>query len=225
MLVAAAVLAGGAVLAAEAAARFLSHTPVTIRRAHAVHPVAAAQTEYSLWTRDVEVGGVLDTCRELGIGFVGYSPMGRGFLTGTIRAPHELPAGDFRRNNPRIQGENAERNLEMVDRITALAAAKGVAAGQLALAWVLRQGVARDPRHEAGRLTWRRTWRPPGSSSTPPTSRLETPPRRSEAPRATGTRTCRRSTSELPCAPRNPLFCHVSRACLVRRAGTVEEER
>ncbi|MHA6631487.1 aldo/keto reductase [Pseudonocardia sichuanensis] len=119
--------------------------PATIRRAHTVHPVAAVQTEYSLWTRDPEVDGVLDTCRDLGIGFVAYSPMGRGFLTGAIRDPQELAVSDFRRHNPRFQRENMGRNLAMVERIGAIAEAKGVTAAQLSLAWVLHQGVAAIP--------------------------------------------------------------------------------
>jgi aryl-alcohol dehydrogenase-like predicted oxidoreductase len=115
-------------------------SPATIRRAHAVHPISALQTEYSLWTRDVEAE-ILPALRELGIGLVPYSPLGRGFLTGTIRSPaDDLDAGDFRRMNPRFEGEALERNLALVDRIRALADEKGVTAGQLALAWVLAQG-------------------------------------------------------------------------------------
>ncbi|GAA3765479.1 aldo/keto reductase [Salinactinospora qingdaonensis] len=114
--------------------------PETIRRAHAEHPIAAVQTEYSLFTRDVEDNDVLATVRELGIGFVAYSPLGRGFLSGAIRTPEELPEGDSRRNSPRFQGENFQRNLEVVDEVRALARAKGVTASQLALAWVLAQG-------------------------------------------------------------------------------------
>ncbi|MPZ87149.1 MAG: aldo/keto reductase [Nitriliruptorales bacterium] len=111
----------------------------TIRRGHAVHPIAAVQTEYSLWTRDLEVE-ILPTLRELGIGLVAYSPLGRGFLTGTIRSPEDLAENDWRRNNPRFQGENFTRNLELVDRVRALADRKGVTAGQLALAWALARG-------------------------------------------------------------------------------------
>jgi aryl-alcohol dehydrogenase-like predicted oxidoreductase len=114
--------------------------PETIRRAHAVHPVTALQTEYSLWSRDPEDDGSLDTCRELGIGFVPYSPLGRGFLSGRIRSIDDLEEDDFRRENPRFQGENFDRNLELVERIRDLAEAKGITASQLALAWVLRQG-------------------------------------------------------------------------------------
>jgi aryl-alcohol dehydrogenase-like predicted oxidoreductase len=114
--------------------------PGTIRRAHAVHPVTAVQTEYSLWTRDPEENGVLATTRELGIGFVAYSPLGRGFLSGQIRTVDDLPEDDFRRRNPRFQGENFAKNLELVDRVREIAAEKGVTASQLALAWVLHQG-------------------------------------------------------------------------------------
>jgi aryl-alcohol dehydrogenase-like predicted oxidoreductase len=119
--------------------------PATIRRAHAVHPIAAVQTEYSLWTRDPEVDGVLDACRELGIGFVAYSPMGRGFLTGTIGDVSVLGDGDFRRAIPRFQGENAARNRAMVERVAVFAEEKRITPAQLALAWVLHQGVATIP--------------------------------------------------------------------------------
>ncbi len=114
--------------------------PETIRRAHAVHPITALQTEWSLWTRDPETDGVLATVRELGIGFVAYSPLGRGFLSGAISAPEDLAADDFRRHNPRFQGDNFAKNLDLVDRVKELAAAKGVTPSQLALAWVLAQG-------------------------------------------------------------------------------------
>ncbi|WP_340649785.1 aldo/keto reductase [Pseudoxanthomonas winnipegensis] len=114
--------------------------PETLRRAHAVHPITALQTEYSLWTRDPEENGVLSTVRELGIGFVPYSPLGRGFLSGAIKRPEDFDADDFRRHNPRFQGENFARNLALVDKVRALAEAKGVSASQLALAWVLAQG-------------------------------------------------------------------------------------
>ncbi|HTZ06148.1 MAG TPA: aldo/keto reductase [Gaiellaceae bacterium] len=113
--------------------------PETIRRAHAVHPIAALQSEYSLWTRDPE-GGVLDTCRELGIGFVAYSPLGRGFLAGRFASPDELAGDDFRRTNPRFTGDNLVRNLRLAERVRELAAAKGVTPAQLALAWVLSRG-------------------------------------------------------------------------------------
>ena len=113
--------------------------PATIRRAHATHPITALQTEYSLWTRDPE-DEVLPTVRELGIGFVAYSPLGRGFLTGQIKSPDDFAPDDFRRNNPRFQGENFQRNLDLVERVREIATAKGCTPGQLALAWVLAQG-------------------------------------------------------------------------------------
>jgi len=112
----------------------------TIRRAHAIHPVTALQTEWSLWTRDVEENGVLATVRELGIGFVPYSPLGRGFLTGAIKNPEELDANDSRRRGARFQGENLDANLKLVDRITEIATTKGISPAQLALAWVMVQG-------------------------------------------------------------------------------------
>jgi aryl-alcohol dehydrogenase-like predicted oxidoreductase len=111
----------------------------TIRRAFAVHPITALQTEYSLWTRDVEEE-LLPTCRELGIGFVPYSPLGRGFLTGQYKSFDDLPADDFRRHNPRFQGENFNKNLLLVAEIEKIAEKKGVSPGQIALAWVLAQG-------------------------------------------------------------------------------------
>jgi aryl-alcohol dehydrogenase-like predicted oxidoreductase len=114
-------------------------SPETIRRAHAVHPITALQTEWSLWTRDAE-DAVLPTVRELGIGFVPYSPLGRGFLSGRIRALDDLDPDDFRRHNPRFQGDNFRRNLDLVAQVEELAAEKGVTPGQLALAWVLAQG-------------------------------------------------------------------------------------
>ena len=113
--------------------------PDTLRRAQAVHRITALQMEYSLWTRDAEEE-LLDTCRELGIGFVAYSPLGRGFLSGAIRSPEDFDADDFRRHNPRFQGDNFRRNLELVDQVHALAEEKGVTASQLALAWVLARG-------------------------------------------------------------------------------------
>jgi aryl-alcohol dehydrogenase-like predicted oxidoreductase len=113
--------------------------PATIRRAHAVHPITALQTEYSLWTRDVEKE-ILPTVRELGIGFVAYSPLGRGFLSAQIRRPEDLEEGDFRAHNPRFQQGNIERNVELVDRIAEIAAEKKVTPAQLALAWVLARG-------------------------------------------------------------------------------------
>jgi aryl-alcohol dehydrogenase-like predicted oxidoreductase len=114
--------------------------PATIRRAHATHPMTAVQTEWSLWSRDVEDDGVLATVRELGIGFVAYSPLGRGFLSGQIRSVDDLTADDFRRHSPRFQGDNFKRNLKLVDRVRELATAKGVSPSQLALAWVMAQG-------------------------------------------------------------------------------------
>ena len=113
--------------------------PQTIRRAHAVHPIAALQTEYSLWSRDPE-DELLPTCRELGIGFVPYSPLGRGFLTGQVKSLDDLAPDDFRRRSPRFQGENFGKNLELVAKIGQIAQEKGVQPSQLALAWVLAQG-------------------------------------------------------------------------------------
>jgi aryl-alcohol dehydrogenase-like predicted oxidoreductase len=113
--------------------------PATIRRAHAVHPISALQTEYSLWSRDPE-DDVIPACRELDIGFVPYSPLGRGFLTGRFRSLDDLPADDWRRNNPRFQGDNFQKNLNLVTRIEDLARSKGATPSQLALAWVLAQG-------------------------------------------------------------------------------------
>jgi aryl-alcohol dehydrogenase-like predicted oxidoreductase len=113
--------------------------PATIRRAHAVHPIAALQTEYSLWSRDPE-GELLDTCRELGIAFVAYSPLGRGFLTGRYRSIDDLAADDWRRNNPRFQGDNFQKNLDLVGKVEQLAKAKGSTPAQLALAWLLSRG-------------------------------------------------------------------------------------
>ena len=112
--------------------------PDTIRRAHAVHPITALQTEYSLWTRDAEVE-ILPTCRELGIGFVPYSPLGRGFLTGQLKSPADLAPDDSRRNHPRFQGEAFQRNLDLVAVIGNMAADKGCTPAQLALAWVMGQ--------------------------------------------------------------------------------------
>jgi aryl-alcohol dehydrogenase-like predicted oxidoreductase len=114
-------------------------SPETIRRAHAVHPITALQTEYSLWSRDPEEE-ILPTVRELGIGFVAYSPLGRGFLSGRFRSPEDFPDDDFRRHHPRFQGENFDRNMQLVERVEEMAREKGVTAGQLALAWVLHQG-------------------------------------------------------------------------------------
>ncbi|WP_122580234.1 aldo/keto reductase [Pseudomonas viridiflava] len=112
----------------------------TIERAHRVHPLAAVQSEYSLWSRDPEQDDVLATCRRLGIAFVAYSPLGRGFLTGELRTPEDFAPDDYRRFSPRFQGENFNRNLQLVEKVKAVAAAKGISASQLALAWVLAQG-------------------------------------------------------------------------------------
>ncbi|HEY2778272.1 MAG TPA: aldo/keto reductase [Gaiellaceae bacterium] len=111
----------------------------TIRRAHAVHPITAVQSEYSLWTRDPE-GEVLPTCRELGIGFVAYSPLGRGFLAGRFTSPDELEEGDFRRSGPRFTGDNLQANLRLADKVKEIAAEKDVTPAQLAIAWLLAQG-------------------------------------------------------------------------------------
>lgn len=113
--------------------------PATIRRAYQVHPITALQTEYSLWTRDPE-DGVLATVRELGIGFVAYSPLGRGFLSGSFKTPEDIPADDYRRFNPRFIGDNFYKNLELVKKVEEIAAEKGATPGQLAIAWLLAQG-------------------------------------------------------------------------------------
>ncbi len=113
--------------------------PETIRRAHAVHPISALQTEYSLWSREPEEA-ILDTVRELGIGFVAYSPLGRGFLTGALRSPDDLAENDYRRHLPRFQGASFEKNLELVDAVRGMAADKGLTPAQLALAWLLHRG-------------------------------------------------------------------------------------
>jgi aryl-alcohol dehydrogenase-like predicted oxidoreductase len=114
--------------------------PDTIRRAHSTHPITALQTEWSLWTRDPETNGVLDTVRELGIGFVAYSPLGRGFLSGSINNLDDLAEDDFRRRNPRFAGENLDKNLVLVERVRKIATQKGVSPAQVALAWLLAQG-------------------------------------------------------------------------------------
>src|SRR5437016_8443441 len=129
-------------LVREGKVRFLGLSEAgaeAIRRAHAVHPITALQSEYSLWTRDPE-DQILPTVRELGIGFVAYSPLGRGFLSGRFRSPDDLPEDDFRRHNPRFQAGNFEHNLELVERVEQIAAEKGVTKSQLALAWVQAQG-------------------------------------------------------------------------------------
>jgi aryl-alcohol dehydrogenase-like predicted oxidoreductase len=126
--------------------------PATLRRAHQTHPISALQTEYSLWSRDPE-DELIPTCRELGISFVAYSPLGRGFLTGKIKRVEDLAPGDWRRNMPRFKGENFERNLELVRHIGRLAAEKGSTPAQLALAWVLAQGEDILPIPGIGRLS------------------------------------------------------------------------
>ena len=113
--------------------------PATIKRGHAVHPITALQTEYSLWSREPE-DEILPTVRQLGIGFVAYSPLGRGFLSGKLTSPDNLAPDDYRRHSPRFQGENFEKNLQLVEQVKALAAEKGVTPAQLALAWLLAQG-------------------------------------------------------------------------------------
>jgi aryl-alcohol dehydrogenase-like predicted oxidoreductase len=113
--------------------------PATIRRAHGVHPISALQTEYSLWTRDPE-GELLATVRELGIGFVPYSPLGRGFLAGQFKRPEDIPENDFRRFNPRFQGDNFNKNLDLLSHIQKLATSKDATPAQIALAWVMAQG-------------------------------------------------------------------------------------
>jgi len=143
-------------LVQEGKVRFLGLSeagPDTIRRAAAVHPITALQSEYSLWTRDHE-GGALPVCRELGIGFVAYSPLGRGFLTATISTPDDLAEDDFRRTNPRFQEENFRKNLALADRIRQMASDKGCTPAQLALAWVLSRGEDIIPIPGTKRRTW-----------------------------------------------------------------------
>ncbi|GII54689.1 oxidoreductase [Planotetraspora thailandica] len=135
-------------LVAEGKVRYLGISEASaesIRAAHAAAPLSAVQTEYSLFTRTVESNGVLDVVRELGIGFVAYSPLGRGILTGGLRSVEDLPDSDFRRTAPRFAGENLQHNLRLVDRVLAIADNRGVAPGRLALAWVLAQGVTAIP--------------------------------------------------------------------------------
>jgi aryl-alcohol dehydrogenase-like predicted oxidoreductase len=140
----------------EGKVRFLGLSeaaPATIRRAHQVHPIAALQTEYSLWSRDPEEE-LLPTVRELGIGYVAYSPLGRGFLAGQIRSPEDFPEDDFRRFHPRFTGENFQKNIALVGEIERMAEAKGVTAAQLALAWVLSRGDDVIPIPGTKRRTW-----------------------------------------------------------------------
>ncbi|HAY33539.1 MAG TPA: aldo/keto reductase [Ignavibacteria bacterium] len=120
-------------------------SPETIRKAHAVHPVSALQTEYSLFERSVEENGILDTVNELGIGFVAYSPLGRGFLSGEIKSIDDLAADDWRRQNPRFQGDNFKKNLEVVEEVKRISEKKGITPSQLALAWVLQKGYSAIP--------------------------------------------------------------------------------
>ncbi|KRA17113.1 aldo/keto reductase [Lysobacter sp. Root604] len=130
-------------LVAQGKVRYLGlseASAATLERAHAVHPITALQSEYSLWTRDVERNGVLETCARLGIGFVPYSPLGRGFLTGQIASAGDLQSDDFRLQTPRFQGENFQRNLVLAETVKTLATGKGCTPAQLALAWVLAQG-------------------------------------------------------------------------------------
>jgi len=126
----------------------------TIERAHEVHPITAVQSEYSLWSRDPEADGVLDACRRLGIGFVPYSPLGRGFLTGAITSRDDFDADDYRRYSPRFQGDNFAKNLALVDKVKALAADKGCTPAQLALAWVLARDAHIVPIPGTKRITY-----------------------------------------------------------------------
>ncbi len=143
-------------LVSEGKVRFLGLSeaaPATVRRAHRVHPIAALQTEYSLWSRDPEEE-LLPTVRELGIGYVAYSPLGRGFLAGQIRSPEDFPEDDFRRFHPRFTGENFQKNIKLVGELELMAKEKGVTAAQLALAWVLAQGEDIVPIPGTKRRTW-----------------------------------------------------------------------
>jgi aryl-alcohol dehydrogenase-like predicted oxidoreductase len=131
-----------AALVAQGKVRALGLSEVssdTLRRAHAVHPIAAVQSEYSLWTRDVEKK-LLATCAELGVALVPFSPLGRGFLTGAVKRAEDYPEGDFRRNDPRFQGENFDANMRAAETVRGIAAAKDAAPGQIALAWLLHKG-------------------------------------------------------------------------------------
>ncbi|KAI9331880.1 aldo/keto reductase [Obelidium mucronatum] len=136
-------VAAMAALVREGKVRFLGLSEAsadTIRRAHKVHPIAAYQVEYSPWSTDIETNGILDTCNELGIAVIAYSPLGRGFLTGRYKSPDDFEEGDYRRNNPRFQGDAFVKNLEIVKALEKLAEKKGVSVSQLTLAWVLKQG-------------------------------------------------------------------------------------
>ena len=166
--------------------------PATIRRAHAVHPITALQTEYSLWSRDPEAE-ILPTLRELGIGFVPYSPLGRGFLTGALRSLDDLDEGDFRRYQPRFQGDNLADNVAIVEVIDQLASAKGCTPGAGRPRLRARAGARRGARSRgpSAAPTWRRTSPRSTSSSPRRTSPCSTP---SPPPRATATPTCRPST-------------------------------
>lgn len=144
-------------LVTEGKVRFLGvseASAATIRRAHAVHPLTAVQSEYSLWTRDPEDNEVLETCKALGIGFVPYSPLGRGFLSGELKSPDDFAADDYRRFSPRFQGENFVRNLTLVSTLQDMAAERGVTASQLALAWVLARGETLVPIPGTKRRRW-----------------------------------------------------------------------
>jgi len=144
-------------------------SPATIRRAHAVHPVAALQTEYSLWTRDPEAE-LLPLLRQLGIGFVPYSPLGHGFLTGAIRSVDDFTDDDWRKTNPRFTGENFQRNLRIVDEVKTVAAEAGATPAQIALAWLLAQGDDVAPIPGTRRSPASRRTPPPTASSSAPTS-------------------------------------------------------
>jgi aryl-alcohol dehydrogenase-like predicted oxidoreductase len=128
----------------------------TIRRAHATHPITAVQSEYSMWSRDLE-NEVIPTLRELGIGLVAYSPLGRGFLSGEFKSPEDFPENDFRRLNPRFQGDNFKRNLEVIERVRLIAAEKSVTPSQLALAWLLTRGedIVIHSRNQAAQISRR----------------------------------------------------------------------
>ena len=138
----------------------------TIRRAHRTHPIASVQTEYSLWSRDCEAS-VLPACRELGIGFVAYSPLGRGFLTGRFRTADDLPADDYRRFHPRFQGENFGKNLDLVRRVEEIAREKRCTPGQLALAWLLAQGPHKRPLPAPPETAQQKWHTPPGFAPLP----------------------------------------------------------